>query len=150
MPVKNANQVKANLRKAVAKIDRKAQQFVQAVVSDAGILSKTKTPEAYGLLVNSQQQDFEKRGSTGYVGVLSYNTFYAEYLNGNDEYTPLWKPKPAPKYGRKGNTSKYGPVAPMAPAMGYNPNARPRFLEYGFESPEAKTMIKANEAIIKI
>lgn len=149
MPVKNANKVKGNLRKAVTKIDKKAVQFVQAVVSDAGILSKTKTPEAYGLLVNSQQQDFRKL-NTRYIGELSYNTFYAEYLNGNEEYTPLWKPKPAPKYGRKGNASKYGPVAPMAPAMGYNPNARARFLEYGFESAEAKTMIEANEAILKI
>lgn len=149
MPVKNANQVKANLRKAVAKIDRKAVQFVQAVINDAGILSKTKAPIAYSLLVNSQSQDFEKR-TTIYTGILSYNTKYAIYLNGSDNYTPLWKPKPAPKYGRKGNISKYGPVAPMSPAMGYNPEATPRFLEYGFESPEAKTMINANMELLKI
>ena len=148
MPVKNANQVKGNLRKAVAKIDKKAVRFVQAVVSDAGILSKTKAPLAYGLLVNSQQQDFIKR-SGSYVGALSYNTFYAGYLNGNDVYTPLWKPKPPPKYG-KSSVGRFGPNQPIAPATAWNPEARPRFLEYGFESAEAKQMIKANEAILKI
>lgn len=146
MPIKNANKVRGNLRKAVAKIDRKAVQFVQAVVSDAGILSKTKAPLAYGLLVNSQQQDFNK-GSTSYIGTLSYNTLYASILN-DGKYK--WKPKPAPKYGRKGNVSKYGPVAPSAPATAWNPEATPRFLEYGFESPEAKTMIDANMELLKI
>ena len=139
MPIKNANQVKANLRKSVAKIDKKAQQFVQAVVSDAGILSKTKAPLAYSLLVNSQQQDFEKRGFSGYVGVLSYNTKYAAALN--DPKVP-WRPKPPVKYGNK----KKG----IAPATAWNPEATPHFLEYGFESPEAKTMIEANEKILKI
>lgn len=148
MPVKNANKVLGNIRKAVDTIDKKSQQFVQAVVSDAGILSKTKAPLAYGLLVNSQSQDFVDI-SKGYIGALSYNTEYAVYLNGNEEYTPLWQPKPAPKYGRN-SVGRYGPQQPIAPAMGYNPEARPRFLEYGFESPEAKTMIEANEAIFKI
>lgn len=148
MPVKNANQVKGNFRKAVAKIDRKAVQFVQAVINDAGILSKTKAPLAYGLLVNSQSMDYVK-SETIYVGALSYNTEYAVYLNGNEDYTPLWKPKPAPKYGRNA-VGRYGPQQPIAPAMGYNPEARPRFLEYGFESPEALAMIEANEKILKI
>lgn len=148
MPVKNANLVKANLRKAVAKIDRKAVQFVQAVINDGGILSKTKAPLAYGLLVNSQSMDYVK-SETIYVGALSYNTEYAVYLNGNEDYTPLWKPKPPPKYGR-GSVGRYGPQQPIAPAMAWNPEARPRFLEYGFESPEALSMIEANEKILKI
>ena len=138
MPVKNANQVKGNLRKAVAKIDKKAVQFVQAVVSDAGILSKTKAPLAYVLLVNSQQQDFEKR-NTRYTGILSYNTLYAAALN--NPKTP-WRPKPPAKYGNE----KKG----IAPATAWNPEATPHYLEYGFESAEAKQMIKANEAILKI
>ena len=138
MPIKNANQVKGNLRKAVARIDKKAVQFVQAVVSDAGILSKSKAPLAYGLLVNSQQQDFEKR-NTRYTGILSYNTFYAAILNGG-KYK--WRPKAPAKYGN----AKKG----IAPATAWNPESTPRFLEYGFESAEAKTMIEANEAILKI
>ena len=138
MPVKNANQVKGNLRKAVAKIDKKAVRFVQAVVSDAGILSKTKAPLAYSRLVNSQEQDFEKR-NTRYTGILSYNTLYAEALN--NPKTP-WRPKPPAKYGNK----KQG----IAPATAWNPEATPHYLEYGFESAEAKQMIKANEAILKI
>ena len=138
MPVKNANQVKGNLRKAVAKIDKKAVQFVQSTVSDAGILSKTKAPEAYRLLVNSQQQDFQKR-NTSYIGELSYNVEYAVYLN--SPKTP-WRPKAPAKYG----DAKKG----IAPATAWNPEAIPHFLEYGFESPEAKTMIEANEAILKI
>ena len=138
MPVKNANQVKGNLRKAVAKIDKKAVQFVQSTVSDAGILSKTKTPLAYGLLVNSQQQDFEKR-NTRYTGILSYNTLYASILN-DGKYK--WRPKAPAKYGN----AKKG----IAPATAWNPEAIPHFLEYGFESAEAKTMIEANEAILKI
>ena len=138
MPVKNANQVKGNLSKAVAKIDKKAVQFVQAVVNDAGILSKTKAPLAYSRLVNSQEQDFEKR-NTRYTGILSYNTLYAEALN--SPKTP-WRPKPPVKYGNK----KQG----IAPATAWNPEATPHYLEYGFESAEAKQMIKANEAILKI
>ena len=138
MPVKNANQVKGNLRKAVAKIDKKAVQFVQAVVNDAGILSKTKAPLAYGLLVNSQHQDFEKR-NTRYTGILSYNTLYASILN-DGKYK--WRPKPPAKYGN----AKKG----IAPATAWNPEATPHYLEYGFESAEAKQMIKANEAILKI
>ena len=138
MPVKNANQVKGNLRKAVAKIDKKAVQFVQSVVNDAGILSKTKAPLAYGLLVNSQQQDFEKR-NTRYTGILSYNTSYAAALN--NPKTP-WRPKPPAKYGNK----KQG----IAPATAWNPEATQNYLEYGFESAEAKPMIEANKAILKI
>ena len=138
MPIKNANQVKANLRKAVAKIDRKAVQFVQAVVSDAGILSKTKAPIAYGLLVNSQSQDFEK-GQYSYTGTLSYNTLYAAALN---DPKRKWMPKPPPKYGNQ----KKG----IAPASAWNPEATPHFLEYGFESEQAKAMIKANMELLKI
>jgi hypothetical protein len=138
MPIKNANQVKGNLRKAVAKIDKKAQQFVQAVVSDAGILSKTKAPIAYSTLVNSQSQDFEKRASS-YIGMLSYNTVYASILNdGNYQ----WKPKPPPKYGN----AKKG----TAPATAWNPEATDHYLEYGFESSEAKAMIDANMELLKI
>lgn len=138
MPVKNANHVKANLRKAVAKIDRKAVQFVQAVVNDAGILSKTKAPLAYGLLVNSQSQDFMK-GNTSYSGVLSYNTLYAGALNNPKT---KWMPRPPAKYGN----AKKG----IAPATAWNPDAEPRFLEYGFESEQAKAMIKANMELLKI
>lgn len=130
MPIKNANQVKVNLRKAVAKIDRKAAQFVQAVVNDAGILSKTKAPEEYERLVNSQGQDFEKR-ATIYIGILSYNTTYAEILN---DGIYKWKPR-APE-------NKKGPS--------WNPEATPQFLEYGFESEQAKAMIKANMELLKI
>lgn len=138
MPVKNANKVMGNIRKAVATIDKKSQQFVQAVVSDGGILSKTKAPLAYGLLVNSQSQDFDSL--TGrYVGTLSYNTAYAAALN--NPKTP-WRPKPPTKYGN----SKKG----IAPATAWNPEATPHFLEYGFESPDGKSMIEANEAIFKI
>ena len=138
MPVKNANQVKGNLRKAVAKIDKKAVQFVQAVVSDAGILSKTRAPLAYSRLVNSQEQDFEKR-NTRYTGILSYNTLYAEALN--NPKTP-WRPKAPAKYGN----AKKG----IAPATAWNPEATQNYLEYGFESAEARQNIKANEAILKI
>ncbi|HBF46197.1 MAG TPA: hypothetical protein DDW91_06855 [Shewanella frigidimarina] len=138
MPVKNANQVKANLRKAVAKIDKKAVQFVQAVINDAGILSKTKAPLAYGLLVSSQSQDFEK-SKTSYIGKLSYNTLYASILN---DGVYKWKPKAPPKYGN----AKKG----ISPATAWNPESTPHFLEYGFESPEAKTMIDANMRLLKI
>lgn len=138
MPIKNANKVRGNLRKAVAKIDRKAVQFVQAVVSDASILSKTKAPLAYGLLVNSQQQDFSK-GSTSYIGTLSYNTLYASILN---DGVYKWKPKAPAKYG----SEKKG----IAPATAWNPEATPRFLQYPFESEEGKTMIDANMELLKI
>ena len=189
MPVKNANQVKGNLRKAVAKIDKKAVQFVQAVVNDAGILSKTKAPLEYGTLLNSQQQDFTKR-SGSYVGVLSYNTNYAAALNNpkrkksgvlkssantmprpfstasiggaqrlasfnmvaNTSWTRSTLPEIASQtLSPRGGNGSWNPRPPLlkdGPA--WNPDATPRFLEYGFESKEAGEMITANKAILKI
>lgn len=130
MPIKGANQVKGKLRQAVAKIDKKAAQFVVAVINDAGILSKTKAPIEFGLLINSQQSEFTK-GATTYTGELSYNTVYASILN---DGVYKWKPRPV--------ANKKGPS--------WNPNAEPHFLEYGFESPEAKQMIEANKEMLKI
>ena len=135
MPVVGANKIKARMKSFVSDVsDKKAMQFVNAVGSSAGILSKEKAPREYSNLQNSQMFDVVK--SAGRItGTLSYGdkfpVLYASILN-DGKYK--WKPRPPDK--------KAGPA--------WNPNATPHFLEYGFESPEGKAMIKKYLEIFKI
>ncbi len=131
MPVVGANQIKARMKSFVSDVsDKKALQFVNSVVAQAGILSEEKAPIEYGALINSKRIDVVKNASR-VTGSLSYNTLYASILN-NGIYK--WKPRsPA---------NKKGPA--------WNPNATPHFLEYGFESPEGKANIQKHLEIFKI
>lgn len=115
---------------------KKAPMFINAVLDIIDQQSTFRAPIAYGTLVNSK---FRNVTTSGHVvtGAIGYMVEYAYYLNGNEEYTPLWKPKPAPKYG-KNSVGRFGPNVPVAPAMGYNPNARPSFLTSALEDPEAQ------------
>lgn len=81
MPIKGANKVRSKARYVFDGIaDKKSLQFINAVGSSAGILSKTKAPLEYGTLHNSQIFDVVK--SSGRIaGTLSYNTEYAAALN---------------------------------------------------------------------
>ncbi len=131
MPVVGANQIKARMKSFVSDVsDKKALQFVNSVVTQAGILSKEKAPLEFGTLHNSQMFDVVKN-ATGVKGTLSYNTLYASILN-NGIYK--WNPR-AP-------ANKKGPA--------WNPNATPHFLEYGFESAEGKANIQKYLEIFKI
>lgn len=117
MPVKGANQIKARLRQQISATQKTAYQYVNAVVSEAGALSKTKAPIEFGTLHNSQAIDVRQTGALT-IGTLSYNTAYAAILN-NGVYK--WNPRPP--------SNKAGPA--------WNPDAEPHFLEYGFESKES-------------
>ena len=131
MPVVGANQIKARMKSFVSDVsDKKAMQFVNSVVAQAGILSEEKAPIEYGTLINSKRIDVVKNASR-VTGSLSYNTLYASILN-DGKYK--WKPR-AP-------ANKKGPA--------WNPNATPRFLEYGFESKEGQANLAKYLEIFKI
>lgn len=131
MPVVGANKIKARMKSFVSDVsDKKAMQFVNAVGSSAGILSKEKAPLEYGTLHNSQRFYVVKNAGR-VIGSLSYNTLYASILN-DGKYK--WKPRPP--------ANKKGPA--------WNPNATPRFLEYGFESKEGQANLAKYLEIFKI
>lgn len=134
MPVVGANQIKSNARILFTNIaTKKALQFAYAVGSNAGILSKSKAPLEYGTLHNSQMFNV-KLTDVSVRSYLSYNVGYARHLNGYSSVTPIWKPK--------------NPALKKGPA--WNPDSRPRFLEYGFESAEAQRGIEQYMKIFKI
>ena len=121
MTVRVTNKVKGFKRT----LKSKAKLFANAVLSNAGVISITYAPLAYGTLRNSQ---YSKVTASQYkvTGELGYTVNYAAALNNKKN----WKPKPPPKYGNE----KRG--IPGAPA--WNPNATYQFLNKGFESYEAK------------
>lgn len=130
MPVTNANQVKSKMRQTFKDIaDNKAPQFVHAVISIGAAESKFYAPVEYSTLVNSQMMNVTQSGSQ-IIGEVSFNTDYAAYL----EFNQNWKPRPV--------GDKKGPA--------WNPNARPGFLRWGFESPESQRAIEQAEKIFKV
>lgn len=143
MPVKRTNNSKALL----SKIEKKARATMHTVLDGAGARSDEKAPLAWGNLVNSRFKNVNKNGRN-ISGELGYMAEYAAYLNGNDEYTPLWKPRPLPKYEVKGIGTKAQQKSGNIPearagAPATNMEAKPRFLDwYGFESPEARAEIE--------
>jgi len=152
MPVSGAKTVKDNMKRIFKDIsEKKAPQFVNAVISIGVNHAKELTPIAYSNLINSIITDVNI--SSGMVtGSVVYNANYAVYLNGTETYTPLWKPKPLPKYEIKGGRSNDLRVItqsrPGAPAT--NMQARPRFLNRGFEDSESVALIKRAEDIFKV
>jgi hypothetical protein len=109
------------------------------------------TPISYSNLINSIVTDVDT-GPTGVVGSVSYMADYAVYLNGTDTYTPLWKPRPLPKDvvtgTRKRKDGTYATPDSGAPAT--NMDAKPRFLNRGFEDPESVQAIEQAKEIFKI
>ena len=133
--------------------EKKAPQFVNAVISIGVNHSKELTPIAYSNLINSIVTNVDVNSFSNKVsGSVKYLADYAVYLNGTDTYSPLWKPKPLPKYevkgGRKLKDGSVSAARPGAPAT--NMNARPRFLNRGFEDPESRAAIKKAESIFKL
>ena len=152
MPVTGIKQVKQNMKRVFKDIsDKKAPQFINAVLSIGVAHSKELTPISYSNLINSIVVDTEIE-ATGVVGSVMYMADYAVYLNGTDTYTPLWKPRPLPKDVVKGTRKrKDGTYAtPDAGAPATNMDAKPRFLNRGFEDPESVQLIKQAQEIFKV
>ncbi len=110
-------------------IEKKAQQFVQSVAITGAGWAKQFAPIEYGTLINSQDIRLMQSVNNVYATVGFY-TNYAVYLETNKD----WRPRPS--------SEKAGP--------GYNPDARPGFLKYGFEGPEAQADIQNARRIMKI
>ena len=130
MPVTGIKQVKQNMKRVFKDIsDKKAPQFINAVLSIGAANSKELTPMEYSTLVNSQIINVEILGQK-IVGFVSFNTNYAAFL----EFSTKWKPRPV--------SMKDGPATNM--------KAEPHFLRKGFESPESQAQIKQALEIFKI
>lgn len=130
MPVTGVAKVKAGYKRVFADIrEKKAVQFITAVNSIGAAASKELAPMEYGTLVNSQMQNVDVTGSK-VTGTVSFNTFYAAFL----EFNPKWRPVPI--------NIKAGPATNMS--------AKPHFLRLGFESPESQAAIKQAEQIFRI
>lgn len=130
MPVKGAKAVKQNMKRIFKDIsEKKAPQFVNAVLSIGENHSKELAPVEFSLLVNSIIKNID---ITGMItrGSLSYNTGYAAAL----EFRTDWKPR-RPEF-------KKGPA--------WNPQAEPHFLMKGFEDPESRALIKKAEDIFRV
>ena len=129
MPVTGIETVKVNMKRVFKDIsDKKAPQFINAVLSIGAANSKELTPMEYSTLVNSQIINVEKLGEK-VVGFVSFNTNYAAALEFG-----VWRPRPV--------SMKEGPAANM--------DAKPHFLREGFESPESKAAIKQAQEIFKL
>lgn len=133
MPVRGANKVRANMRRTFKDIsDKKAPQFVAAVLSIGETHSKEFAPIEYGNLINSIMKDITRQGEK-VKGFLSYgggSVTYAAIL----ELKQDWKPRPV--------AMKAGPATNM--------NATPNYLRKGFESSESRALIKEAEKIFRV
>jgi hypothetical protein len=111
--------------------EKKAPQFVGAVLSIGLTHSKELAPLEFGVLVNSSVLDVDVNRFKGEVtGNVRYLANYAAFL----EFNKNWKPRPINK--------KRGPATNM--------NAEPHFLRKGFEDASSRAAIKKAEDIFKI
>ena len=131
MPVTGVNKVKSNMKKILKDIsDKKAVQFINAVVSIGASQSKEFAPLEYGTLVNSMFTDVGRLADGSVIGSVSYMANYAAYL----EFNTNWSPRPI--------NMKAGPATNMA--------ATPHFLRRGFEEPESTAAINKAKSIFKV
>tara|TARA_R110002096_G_scaffold91617_1_gene207173 strand:+ start:4383 stop:4772 length:390 start_codon:yes stop_codon:yes gene_type:complete len=129
MPVTGIKQVQQNMRRTFRDIsDKKAPQFINAVLDIGSNHAKELTPMEYGALAASMliDTDIEKNNVTG---VVSFNQDYAAALEFG-----VWKPRPI--------NMKEGPSTNM--------DATPHFLRKGFEDPESIQMIEKAKDIFKL
>lgn len=120
MPVKISN----NTSKVFRGIRQNLEQFIYGVTSIGATMSMEYAPLEYGDLRASQRMETGHNGNTVF-GKVSFGTGlsepYAAILNATDN----WRPRP--------------PEMKVGPA--WNPNARPHFLNLGFEGTEATAQI---------
>lgn len=129
MPVTGIKEVRSNMRGIFKDIrEKKAPEFIAAVMSIGAAKSKELAPIEYGTLVNSIIIDISNQTSYS-RGTIFYMANYAAALEFG-----IWKPVAA--------ANKQGPADNMS--------AEPHFLRKGFESPESKTHIKQAEKIFKV
>ena len=132
MPVTGAKALQRNMKRTFKDIsDKKAPQFVSAVLSIGLNHSKELAPVEYGVLVNSSSINVDLNPFKSEVrGSVTYFANYAAAL----ELGTKWKPRPIDK--------KSGPATNM--------NATPHYLRRGFEDAESRAAIKKAESIFKI
>ena len=132
MPVTGAAAVRRNMKRIFKGInEKKAPQFVSAVLSIGLTHSKELTPLEFGTLINSSFMDVDVNSFKGEViGSVRYLANYAAFL----EFRTKWKPRPI--------NEKAGPA--------WNPDAKPHFLRKGFEDETSRTAIKRAEKIFKL
>lgn len=129
MPVKGVTKVRSNMKQIFKDIEqKKAKQFVAAVLSIGWNESKEFTPVEYSNLINSVTMNIDM-GSGSVMGTLTYNADYAAALEFG-----TWQPVPV--------SMKAGPASNM--------QATPHFLKKGFESSQSQTAIKRVEKIFKV
>ena len=129
MPVTGIKQVRSNMSGIFKGIrEKKAPEFINAVMGMGVAKSKELTPLEYGALINSVVIDFSN-GPDYSKGTIFYMERYAAALEFG-----TWRPVAA--------VNKEGPAD--------NLNAEPHFLRKGFESNESKTHIKQLEKIFKV
>lgn len=129
MPVKGASKVRSNMKRVFNDIsEKKAKQFVVAVLSIGWNESKEYTPVEYSNLINSVTMNIDT-GTTHVTGTLAYNADYAAALEFG-----VWKPRPI--------SEKKGPATNM--------NAEPHYLQKGFESPQSRRAIAKAIDIFKV
>lgn len=132
MPVTGVDKVKANYKRVFKDIrDKKAVQFITAVISIGASESKLLTPMEYGNLVNSQRQSVDVFGQK-VVGFVSFGAGGIKYAAALE--FGVWRPRPI--------NLKDGPTTNM--------NAEPHFLRKGFESPESQAAIKQAIGIFRV
>ena len=130
MPVTGVDKVKAGYKRVFKDIrSKKAVQFIHAVNLIGAAASRELAPMEYGALINSQIMDVDISNNK-VIGTVSFNTFYAAFL----EFNPKWRPRPI--------NLKEGPATNMS--------AEPHFLRKGFESPESKASIKQAIDIFRV
>lgn len=111
--------------------EKKAPQFVNAVLFIGLNHSKELAPVEYGVLVNSSVINVDVNSFRGDVsGSVTYFANYAAAL----ELGTKWKPRPI--------NEKAGPATNMS--------ATPHYLRRGFEDPESRAAIKKAESIFKL
>jgi len=119
---KGGKQLKRKYAVFVGKMTGPRTESAMAKVLSIGMTgAKELAPLEYGTLINSAFRRIEYTPH-GIRGVAGFTAAYAIYLHENRN----WSPRPPDK--------KTGP--------GWNPNAKPKFLERGFTDPDQRALMQ--------
>lgn len=106
--------VNKRYRQEVGKITTKQEQVVTAILIVIQSRAQFYTPQDTNALINSQYRQIISKDERMTVGRVGYTQNYALALHERLG----WKPRPPGTPGKRGG--------------GYNPNARPKFLQLGY------------------
>jgi len=119
---KNGASVKRKYAKMVGKMIGPRTESAMAKVLSTGMTgAKELAPLEYGTLINSAFRRIEYT-QHGIRGIAGFTAAYAIYLHENRN----WSPRPV--------SMKKGP--------GWNPNAKPKFLERGFTDSSQRALMQ--------